>query len=99
MVLGIKSEAVRVTNLSVSEVDELYCPEQEESDTRIFSHISSCTKACAVIQAMGRDIFLSMYHLLRLGNLEMLWVEKKNDFIPIHDMGSLLTDLVGEHSL
>ncbi|KAG1669339.1 Zinc finger protein 696 [Nymphon striatum] len=42
LVLGVNAQATRVTQTGHTNVDELYCPNHEEADTRVFAHIASC---------------------------------------------------------
>ena len=42
VVLGVDPRAIRVTNTKIKAVENLYCPNHEEADTRIFAHIASC---------------------------------------------------------
>ncbi|KAG1701647.1 hypothetical protein GQR58_004678 [Nymphon striatum] len=76
LVLGVNAQATRVTQTEHTDVDELYCPNHEEADTRIFAHIASCdANNVLVIQATDTDIIvLAMYHFPRLPNVVELWV-------------------------
>ncbi|KAG1650859.1 hypothetical protein GQR58_027673 [Nymphon striatum] len=84
-----------------TDVDELYCPNHEETDTRIFAHIASCDdNNVFVIQATDTDIiFLAMYHFPRLPNVVELWVEKNDLFLSIHDLVNELAKAVGKDGL
>ncbi|KAG1695931.1 Glycine receptor subunit alpha-2 [Nymphon striatum] len=88
LVLRVNAQATRVTQTEHTDVDELYCPNHEEADTRIFAHIASCDdNNVFVIQATDTDIiFLAMYHFPRLPNVVELWVEKNDLFLSIHDL-------------
>ncbi|KAG1650119.1 hypothetical protein GQR58_028320 [Nymphon striatum] len=98
LVLGVNAQATRVTQTEHTDVDELYCPNHEEADTRIFAHIASCDdNNVFVIQATDTDIiFLAMYHFPRLPNVVELWVEKNDLFLSIHDLVNELAKAVGK---
>ncbi|KAG1680227.1 putative RNA polymerase II subunit B1 CTD phosphatase rpap2 [Nymphon striatum] len=101
LVLGVNAQATRVTQTEHTDVDELYCPNHEEADTRIFAHIASCDdNNVFVIQATDTDIiFLAMYHFPRLPNVVELWVEKNDLFLSIHDLVNELAKAVGKDGL
>ncbi|KAG1656970.1 hypothetical protein GQR58_023659 [Nymphon striatum] len=101
LVLGVNAQATRVTQTEHTDVDELYCPNHEEADTRIFAHIASCDdNKVFVIQATDTDIiFLAMYHFPRLPNVVELWVEKNDLFLSIHDLVNELAKAVGKDVL
>ncbi|KAG1698140.1 Importin-9 [Nymphon striatum] len=101
LVLGVNAQATRVTQTEHIDVDELYCPNHEEADTRIFAHIASCDdNKVFVIQATDTDIiFLAMYHFPRLPNVVELWVEKNDLFLSIHDLVNELAKAVGKDVL
>ncbi|KAG1686677.1 hypothetical protein GQR58_008639 [Nymphon striatum] len=101
LVLGMNAQATRVTQTEHIDVDELYCPNHEEADTRIFAHIASCDdNKVFVIQATDTDIiFLAMYHFPRLPNVVELWVEKNDLFLSIHDLVNELAKAVGKDVL
>ncbi|KAG1649643.1 Solute carrier family 23 member 2 [Nymphon striatum] len=101
LVLGVNAQATRVTQTEHTDVDELYCPNHEEADTRIFAHIASCDdNNVFVIQATDTDIiFLAMYHFPRLPNVVELWVEKNDLFLSIHDLVNELAKAVGKDVL
>ncbi|KAG1702080.1 hypothetical protein GQR58_004551 [Nymphon striatum] len=101
LVLGVNAQATRVTQMEHTDVDELYCPNHEEADTRIFAHIASCDDNNAfVIQATDTDIIvLAMYHFPRLPNVVELWVEKNDLFLSIHDLVSESAKAVGKDVL
>ncbi|KAG1652811.1 Thrombospondin type-1 domain-containing protein 7A [Nymphon striatum] len=101
LVLGVNAQATRVTQTEHTDVDELYCPNHEEADTRIFAHIASCDdNNVFVIQATDTDIiFLAMYHFPRLPNVVELWVEKNDMFLSIHDLVNELAKAVGKDVL
>ncbi|KAG1663251.1 hypothetical protein GQR58_020488 [Nymphon striatum] len=101
LVLGVNAQATRVTQTEHTDVDELYCPNHEEADTRIFAHIASCDdNKVFVIQATDTDIiFLAMYHFPRLPNVVKLWVEKNDLFLSIHDLVNELAKAVGKDVL
>ncbi|KAG1647996.1 hypothetical protein GQR58_030167 [Nymphon striatum] len=101
LVLGVNAQATRVTQTEHTDVDELYSPNHEEADTRIFAHIASCDdNNVFVIQATDTDIiFLAMYHFPRLPNVVELWVEKNDLFLSIHDLVNELAKAVGKDGL
>ncbi|KAG1664654.1 hypothetical protein GQR58_019710 [Nymphon striatum] len=101
LVLRVNAQATRVTQTEHTDVDELYCPNHEEADTRIFAHIASCDdNNVFVIQATDTDIiFLAMYHFPRLPNVVELWVEKNDLFLSIHDLVNELAKAVGKDGL
>ena len=101
VVLGVDPQAIRVTNTKIKAVKNLYCPNHEEADTRIFSHIASCPEnSVVVIQATDTDIvLLSMYYFPRLSNLFEIWVEKYDIFLPIHILVKELAKKVGKDPL
>ncbi|KAG1649605.1 hypothetical protein GQR58_028853 [Nymphon striatum] len=101
LVLGVNAQATRVTQTEHTDVDELYCPNHEEADTRIFAHIASCDdNNVFVIQATDTDIIvLAMYHFPRLPNVVELWVEKNDLFSSIHDLVTELAKAVGKDVL
>ncbi|KAG1674634.1 hypothetical protein GQR58_015006 [Nymphon striatum] len=101
LVLGVNAQATRVTQTEHTDVDELYCPNHEEADTRIFAHIASCDdNNVFVIQATDTDIIvLAMYHFPRLPNVVELWVEKNDLFLSIHDLVNELAKAVGKDVL
>ncbi|KAG1659213.1 Spectrin beta chain [Nymphon striatum] len=101
LVLGVNAQATRVTQTEHTDVDELYCPNHEEADTRIFAHIASCDdNNVFVIQTTDTDIiFLAMYHFPRLPNVVELWVEKNDLFLFIHDLVNELAKAVGKDVL
>ncbi|KAG1681489.1 Retrovirus-related Pol polyprotein from type-2 retrotransposable element R2DM [Nymphon striatum] len=41
LVLGVNAQATRVTQTEHTDVDELYCPNHKEADTRIFAHLAT----------------------------------------------------------
>ncbi|KAG1682003.1 hypothetical protein GQR58_011412 [Nymphon striatum] len=98
LVLGVNAQATRVTQTEHTDVDELYCPNHEEADTRIFAHIASChDNNVFVIQATDTDIIvLAMYHFPRLPNVVELWVEKNDLFLSLHDLVNELAKAVGK---
>ncbi|KAG1684653.1 hypothetical protein GQR58_009370 [Nymphon striatum] len=101
LVLGVNAQATRVTQMEHTDVDELYCPNHEEADTKIFAHIASCDdNNVFVIQATDTDIIvLAMYHFPRLPNVVELWVEKNDLFLSIHDLVNELAKAVGKDVL
>ncbi|KAG1656182.1 Transmembrane and TPR repeat-containing protein 4 [Nymphon striatum] len=101
LVLGVNAQATRVTQTEHTDVDELYCPNHEEADTRIFAHIASCDdNNVFVIQATDTDIIvLAMYHFLRLPNVVELWMEKNDLFLSIHDLVNESAKAVGKDVL
>ncbi|KAG1664223.1 hypothetical protein GQR58_019902 [Nymphon striatum] len=101
LVLGVNAQATRVTQTEHTDVDELYCPNHEEADTRIFAHIASCDdNNVFVIQATDTDIIvLAMYHFPRLPNVVELWVEKNDLFLSIHDLVNESAKAVGKDVL
>ncbi|KAG1660796.1 Heat shock protein [Nymphon striatum] len=101
LVLGVNAQATRVTQTEHTNVDELYCPNHEEADTRIFAHIASCDdNNVFVIQATDTDIIvLAMYHFPRLPNVVELWVEKNDLFLSIHDLVNESAKAVGKDVL
>ncbi|KAG1679024.1 Zinc finger protein 862 [Nymphon striatum] len=101
LVLGVNAQATRVTQTEHTNVDELYCPNHEEADTRIFAHIASCDdNDVFVIQATDTDIIvLAMYHFPRLPNVVELWVEKNDLFLSIHDLVNESAKAVGKDVL
>ncbi|KAG1668451.1 hypothetical protein GQR58_017873 [Nymphon striatum] len=101
LVLGVNAQATRVTQTEHTDVDELYCANHEEADTRIFAHIASCdANNVFVIQATDTDIIvLAMYHFLRLPNVVELWVEKNDLFLSIHDLVNESAKAVGKDVL
>ena len=59
VVLGFDPQAIRVTNTNIKAVENQYCPNHEEADTRIFAHIASSPENfVVVIQATDTDIVL-----------------------------------------
>ncbi|KAG1679025.1 Protein CASC3 [Nymphon striatum] len=98
LVLGVNAQATQTEH---TDVDELYCPNHEEADTRIFAHIASCDdNNVFVIQTTDTDIiFLAMYHFPRLPNVVELWVEKNDLFLFIHDLVNELAKAVGKDVL
>ena len=72
MVLGIKAQAICVTNNRV--VDQLHCPNHEGANVRILAHIASFPEASkVVVQTTDTDILmLCLYHYLRLKNISHL---------------------------
>ncbi|KAG1672872.1 hypothetical protein GQR58_015794 [Nymphon striatum] len=101
LVLGVNAQATRVTQTEHTDVDELYCPNHEEADTRIFAHIASCDdNNVFVIQATDTDIIvLAMYYFPRLPNVVELWVEKNDLFLSIHDLVNESAKAVGKDVL
>ncbi|KAG1708468.1 Ribosomal RNA processing protein 36 [Nymphon striatum] len=101
LVLRVNVQATRVTQTEHIDVDELYCPNHEEADTRIFAHIASCDDNNAfVIQATNTDIIvLAMYHFPQLPNVVELWVEKNDLFLSIHDLVNESAKAVGKDVL
>ncbi|KAK7081374.1 hypothetical protein SK128_010483 [Halocaridina rubra] len=68
LILGVDTQAMRVTQTEHTNVDDLFCPNHEEADARIFAHIASCDNNSVVVnQATDTDIIvLSIYHFPRL---------------------------------
>ncbi|KAK7078982.1 hypothetical protein SK128_003758, partial [Halocaridina rubra] len=97
LVVGLIAQVTRVTQTEHDSVHELYCPNHEEVDIRIFAHSASCdNNSEVVIQATDTDIIvLPVYHISRLLNVE-LWVGKDDMFLPIHDLVNELAKAVGK---
>ncbi|KAG1681872.1 CCR4-NOT transcription complex subunit 6 [Nymphon striatum] len=62
LVLGVNAQATRVTQTEHTDVDELYCLNHEEADTRIFAHIASCDDNNLWVEK--NDLFLSIHDLV-----------------------------------
>ena len=89
------AEVVCITKTGTSRIGELCCPLHEEADTRIFAHIAVSNQPRVIIQATDTDIImLSMYYLPRFDHIEEMWIEKTNEFIPVHDTVNSLVSRV-----
>ena len=88
--------AISITNLNVVTITELECEKHEEADTRLIAHMAySCTHLehkRAVVHANDTDIVvLCMCHFNRIENLQELWIQRNNQYLPIHDINSNLS--------
>ena len=101
IVIAVDAQAVQVSSYGVSILQELYCPTHEEADTRIFAHMAKFPEGSrVVVQATDTDILmLCLYHYPRLENIEQLWVEKFDTFLPIHDLVNELARTLDKDSL
>ena len=101
IVIAVDAQTVQVSSYGVSILEELYCPTHEEADTRIFAHMAKFPEGCrVVVQATDTDILmLCLYHYPRLENIEQLWVEKLDTFLPIHDLVKELARTLDKDSL
>ena len=85
-----RSRANVVTRGQCSVIDQLSCYAHEEADTRLMAHIHFTIAAFGCqrvfVHATETDvIMLCMYHFCRLP-LSELWIEKKEQFLPVHTL-------------
>ena len=76
-------------------ISDLSCEKHEEADTRIFAHLAYCVsnlrQTRAVILATDTDIImLSCLHLFNLEELQEIWIQMTDKYIPIHNLVSSL---------
>ena len=98
-----REKACIITRHHCDELHVLSCSTHEEADTRMIAHIyiSSVMFDCkrVVVQCEDTDVvMLCMYHLCRL-NIDELWVEKRNAFVPVHALVTTLSNYTNRSPL
>ena len=86
-----RGKAISISNAETAFVESLGCMNHEEADTRIFAHMSyGCETQgfrCAVVHANDTDIILlGMYHFNMIENLEELWIQKNERYLPVYSL-------------
>lgn len=90
-----KGHTLSITSASSSVLD-LPCEEHEEADTRIIAHLAYCVEYLdhhrAVVHATDTDIImLCIYHFCCLNTLQELWIQRQNQYLPIHELVEVLS--------
>jgi len=87
----VSGKAVCIINKTETVLSDLSCADHEEADTRIFAHLGYCVQQfqceLAVIFSIDTDVvILSMLYYNHFDIIKEMWIEKNNQFLPIHKM-------------
>lgn len=88
-------KTVQLTTTEATQLDEISCQIHEEADTRMFAHIAYSVQHMGykriVVQATDTDVvIMCIYYSTCIPDLEELWVQKMDTFIPTHEIAASL---------
>ena len=94
-ILRDPERAVVQTSTSVADIPGLSFSSHEEADTMIFRQLKYMVEHFgtkrAVIQSGDTDVILmALYHIVRMVELQELWVQKASVFLPCHELAQRL---------